>query len=465
MSDKQKTLSKSVTLKGVGLHTGKEVTMTLRPGEVNSGFVFVRTDLEGSPAVEADANFVVSTARGTTLEKKGVKVYTTEHVLAALTGMDVDNARIEMDNAEPPILDGSAKYFIEAIEEAGVEEQDAEREYFVIKDVISFTDPETGSEITALPSEDYRITTMVDFGTKVLGTQNASIKSLAEFKSEISNARTFSFLHELENLLDAGLIKGGDLSNAIVYVDKDIDDGTRSKLKKAFNRESITVLPNGILDNLELHYPNEAARHKLLDVIGDLALVGMRIKGKIIANKPGHQINTQFAKKLSKHIKIAKRKKVPEFDLTKEPVLDINQIMKLLPHRPPFLLVDKVIEKNPTSLVAVKNVSMNEPFFVGHFPKEPVMPGVLQIEAMAQVGGLLVLGNVPDPENYSTYFMKIESAKFKRKVIPGDTLIFHVELTEPPRRGIVQMRGIGYVNDTIAVEAQMMAHVAKNETK
>ncbi|MDD3457866.1 MAG: bifunctional UDP-3-O-[3-hydroxymyristoyl] N-acetylglucosamine deacetylase/3-hydroxyacyl-ACP dehydratase [Weeksellaceae bacterium] len=463
MSDKQKTLAGECVLKGVGLHTGCEVNVTLKPAPVNTGFVFVRTDLEGMPHVEADANYVTSTDRGTTIEKKGVEIHTTEHLLAALTGMDLDNVYIEIDNSEVPILDGSAKYFVESIEKAGVIEQDKDREYYVIKEIVTFSDPTTGSEITAIPADEYQVTTMVDFGTKVLGTQNASIKSISEFKDEIANARTFSFLHELEFLLDAGLIKGGDLSNAIVYVDSEITTETKKKLTKAFRKEDVSIQPNGVLDNITLHYPNEAARHKLLDVIGDLALVGVKLKAKIIANKPGHKINTSFAKKLSKQIAIAKRKNVPEFDLTKNPIYDINDILKILPHRPPFLLLDKVIEKSDTYLVGVKNVTMNEPFFVGHFPNEPVMPGVLQVEAMAQLGGILVLGEIDDPKEYSTYFMKIENVKFKRKVIPGDTLVLRVELLQPIRRGIVHMRGFAYVNDTIAAEAEMMALVTKDK--
>ena len=463
MSDKQKTLASEYVLNGVGLHTGREVTMTLKPAPVNTGFVFVRTDLEGNPHIEADANYVTSTERGTTIEKKGVKIHTTEHLLAALTGMDLDNVLIEINNSEVPILDGSSKHFVEAIENAGILEQEEDREYYVVKDIVTYTDPETGSEITAIPADEYQVTTMVDFGTKVLGTQNASIKSMSEFKSEIANARTFSFLHEIEYLLDAGLIKGGDLGNAIVYVDKKITPETKQKLTKAFNKEAVSIRTNGDMDNINLHYPNEAARHKLLDVVGDLALIGTKLKAKIIANKPGHQINTNFAKKLSKQIAIAKRKNVPEFDLTKDPIYDINDIMKILPHRPPFLLLDKVIEKTETSLVGVKNVTMNEPFFVGHFPQEPVMPGVLQVEAMAQLGGILVLGEIDDPKDYSTYFMKIENVKFKRKVIPGDTLILKVDLLQPIRRGIVHMQVYGYVNDTIAVEAEMMALVTKDK--
>lgn len=462
MSDKQKTLAGDCVLNGVGLHTGCQVSLTLKPAPVDTGFVFVRTDLEGNPHVEADANFVTDTQRGTTIEKKGVEIHTTEHLLAALTGMDLDNVYIEINNAEVPILDGSSKFFVEAIEKIGIIEQDKDREYFVIKEIVTYVDPETGSEITAIPSDEYQITTMVDFGTKVLGTQNATLKNITEFKDEISNARTFSFLHELEYLLDAGLIKGGDLNNAIVYVDSEITPETKMKLTKAFNKENVSIRPNGILDNITLHYPNEAARHKLLDVVGDLALVGTKLKAKIIANKPGHKINTNFAKKLSKQVAIAKRKNVPEFDLTKT-IYDINDIMRILPHRPPFLLLDRVIEKSDKCLVGIKNVTMNEPFFVGHFPNEPVMPGVLQVEAMAQLGGILVLSEIENPKEYSTYFMKIENVKFKRKVIPGDTLILKVELLQPIRRGIVHMQGYAYVNDTIATEAEMMAMITKEK--
>lgn len=463
MSDKQKTLQQEISLSGIGLHTGKEVTLTMKPAKENTGFVFVRTDLEGQPQVEADANYVTTTERGTTLEKLGVKIHTCEHVLAALVGMDLDNVILEMNNAEPPIMDGSSQFFVEAIEKAGIVEQEQPREYLTITEVMSYTDPETGSDITIIPSENYEITTMVDFGTKVLGTQNATLKNIADFKTEIASARTFCFLHELEMLLDHGLVKGGDISNAIVYVDKDLTPETAEKLKKAFGKEDVSIRPNGILDNLTLKYPNEAARHKLLDVIGDLALVGVRIKGKVIANKPGHYVNTQFAKKLNKFYKIQKKKNVPQFDLTKEPVYDINGIMKLLPHRPPFLLIDKILELSDNHIVGLKNITMNEPFFVGHFPKEPVMPGVLQVEAMAQIGGILVLANVPDPENYSTYFVKIDNVKFKKKVIPGDTLIFKLELLAPIRRGIVHMQGYGYVGDSVVVEAELMAQVAKTK--
>lgn len=461
MSPKQKTIAKEVTLSGVGLHTGKQVTMTFKPAPENHGFSFVRTDLEGHPEIAAQANLVVSTERGTTLENKGVRIHTTEHTLAALTGCDIDNAVIELDGPEPPIMDGSSKYFVKALSEAGTVEQEAERDEYVIKEVISFVDPNTGSEIIAMPSEDYQITTMVDFGTKVLGTQNATMSSISEFNEGFSEARTFCFLHELETLFDAGLVKGGDLHNAIVYVDKELSDDTMDKLKKAFDKESVSVKPNGILDNLTLKFPNEAARHKLLDVVGDLALVGKRIKGKIIANKPGHYVNTQFAKKLAKVIKMEARNKVPVFDLNQKPLMDIHDIMNILPHRPPFLLVDRILELSDTHVVGMKNVTMNEPFFEGHFPGAPVMPGVLQVEAMAQCGGILVLNTVPDPENYLTYFMKMDGVKFKQKVLPGDTLIFTLELISPIRRGICHMQAYAYANGKLVAEGEMMAQISK----
>ena len=458
---KQKTIKSEISLTGVGLHTGKEVKMTFKPAPVNNGFTFVRVDLEGQPVIEADANYVVNTQRGTNLEKLGVQIQTPEHVLAALTGCDLDNVIIELNASELPIMDGSSKYFVEAIEKAGVEEQEAKRNVYVVKEVISFADESTGSEILVMPSDSYCITTMVDFGTKILGTQNATMKSLSEFKDEFSDSRTFSFLHELEALLNNGLIKGGDLNNAIVYVDKEISATTMDNLKKAFGKENLTVKPNGILDNLTLHYPNEAARHKLLDVVGDLSLIGTRIQGKVIANKPGHYVNTQFAKKLAKIIKIEQRNFVPTYDLHQEPLMDIHKIMETLPHRPPFLLIDRIIEMSENHVVGMKNVTMNEDFFVGHFPEAPVMPGVLIVEAMAQTGGVLVLSTVPDPENYLTYFMKMDNVKFKHKVLPGDTLIFKCDLITPIRRGICHMQANAYANGKLVAEAELMAQIAK----
>jgi UDP-3-O-[3-hydroxymyristoyl] N-acetylglucosamine deacetylase / 3-hydroxyacyl-[acyl-carrier-protein] dehydratase len=460
---KQKTIQKEVTLKGVGLHTGQEVILTFKPAPENNGFTFVRIDLEENPIIEADASYVVNTQRGTNLEKNAVKIQTSEHVLAACVGCDLDNVIIEINASEPPIMDGSSKFFVEALEEAGIIEQNAERYVYVVKDVISYKDENTGSEIILMPNDTYEVTAMVDFETKILGTQNATLKNLSDFKSEISCSRTFSFLHELETLLEEGLIKGGDLNNAIVYVDKEISDKTMENLKKAFGKDKIAVKPNGILDNLTLHHPNEAARHKLLDVIGDLALVGCRIQGRVIANKPGHYVNTQFAKKLSKIIKIEQRNFVPTYDLHATPLMDVNQIMAILPHRPPFLLVDKIIELSDKHVVGMKNVTMNEPFFVGHFPGAPVMPGVLQIEAMAQAGGVLVLSTVPDPENYLTYFIKIDQVKFKQQVVPGDTLVFKLDLISPIRRGICHMRANAYANGKLVTEAELMAQIVKRK--
>nr|WP_315210004.1 bifunctional UDP-3-O-[3-hydroxymyristoyl] N-acetylglucosamine deacetylase/3-hydroxyacyl-ACP dehydratase [uncultured Flavobacterium sp.] len=460
---KQKTIKTEISLTGVGLHTGKEVKMTFKPAPVNNGFTFVRVDLEGQPIIEADANYVVNTQRGTNLEKLGVKIQTPEHVLAALIGCDLDNVIIELNASELPIMDGSSKYFVEALEKAEIEEQNAKRNVYVVKEVISFTDEASGSEILVMPNDHYSVTAMVDFGTKILGTQNATMKSISDFKTEISESRTFSFLHELESLLENGLIKGGDLNNAIVYVDKEISVATMENLKVAFGKDEITVKPNGILDNLTLHYPNEAARHKLLDVVGDLALIGTRIQGKVIANKPGHFVNTQFAKKMAKIIKIEQRNYVPVYDLHQEPLMDIHKIMAVLPHRPPFLLIDRIIEMSETHVVGMKNVTMNENFFVGHFPEAPVMPGVLIVEAMAQTGGILVLSTVPDPENYLTYFMKIDNVKFKHKVLPGDTLIFKCDLITPIRRGICHMQANAYANGKLVAEAELMAQIAKKQ--
>lgn len=459
---KQQTILKSVSLKGVGIHSGNEVNLTFKPAEDNFGYAFCRMDMPDKPIIEADINYVVNTKRGTTLEKNGINIQTSEHVLAALVGLEIDNVLIELDAAEPPIMDGSSKYFVEALIKAGIKEQSEDRVEYIVKDVISFYDEDSGSDITVIPSKFYEITTMVDFGTKILGTQNATMKKLSQFKTDFADARTFSFLHEIEMLLDNGLIKGGDINNAIVYVEKELSKETMLKLRKVFNTDKLAVQSNGILNNLTLHYPNEAARHKLLDVIGDLALIGTRIKGKVIANKPGHYVNTMFAKRLASIIKNEKRNVAPVVDLSKPPVMDVNQIMKILPHRPPFLLVDKILEISDKHIIGLKNVTMNEEFFNGHFPERPIMPGVLQIEAMAQAGGVLILNTVSDPENYLTFFAKIENAKFKYPVVPGDTLIFKCELLSPLRRGIVHMKARAFVEGKLTSEAELTAKIIRN---
>jgi UDP-3-O-[3-hydroxymyristoyl] N-acetylglucosamine deacetylase / 3-hydroxyacyl-[acyl-carrier-protein] dehydratase len=462
MIEKQRTIKEPITLSGVGLHSGKTVTITFRPSEENTGIRFLRTDLDEELYIEADANYVSDTSRGTTLEKEGVKILTVEHVLAAVTGLNIDNIIIETDSIETPIMDGSSKFYVEALDKVGTLEQDAPREYFEITEAIKFYDPEKDCEFVAVPSDKYRISCMIDYNSKTLGSQYASLDNLSDFKDQIASCRTFVFLHELEYLLKQDLIKGGDLSNAIVYVDRPMQQEELDRLAKLFNKPSVAVRNEGILNNLEPYFMNEAARHKLLDIVGDLTLAGMRIKGHVIASKPGHASNVKFAKEIKRLIrKKISEEHIPVHDPDKKPIFDINDIKGLLPHRYPFLLVDKIIEMSDTHVVGVKNVTVNESFFVGHFPNEPVMPGVLQIEAMAQTGGILALASVDDPENYNTYFLKIDNVKFKQKVIPGDTLIMKCSLITPIRRGICHMRCTGFVGSKIVMEAELMAQISK----
>lgn len=459
--ENQTTISKKISLSGVGLHTGKEVSITFCPADSNHGYVFKRTDIEGNPLIEADANYVTSTERGTCLNKNNIIIQTCEHVLASLVGLEIDNVMIELNAAEPPIMDGSSKFFVEALEKAGIKHLNQKRKEFVVKNVISYKDDVSGSEITIIPSNQYMVTTMVDFGTKILGTQNATLENISDFKDNISSCRTFSFLHEIEMLLNKGLIKGGDLNNAIVYVDKPLSNQTMSKLKKAFNKDKITVKSNGILDNLTLLYPNEAARHKLLDVIGDLALIGTRVRGKVIATKPGHYINTKFSKKMKNIIKDSKKNNIPQVDFSSKPLMNTTKIMEILPHRPPFLFIDKIYELSDDLVIGVKNVTIDEDFFKGHFPEFPVMPGVIIIEAMAQMGGILVMSKLDDPENYLTFFAKIDKVRFRHKVLPGDTIIFKCSLLGPFRRGICHMQGLAYANGKLCAEAELTAQITK----
>ena len=462
MAEKQKTISKEVSLKGIGLHSGKLVNLVFKPAEENFGYRFKRIDIDSQPVIKALAENVVNTARGTTIEEAGVQVMTIEHVCAALYGLEIDNILIELDGPEIPILDGSSKYFVEAIKQVGIIDQEADKEYYVLRRKTVYCDEKNGIEILAFPDDSFSVDVHIDYNSKVIGNQYATMSSLQDFESGISSSKTFVFLHELEALTKNNLIKGGDLDNAIVIVDQQMSQKELDRLAELFDKPKIDILPEGILNNTELTYQNEPARHKLLDIVGDISLIGMPLKAKIIAHKPGHFANTELAKIIRKMIKKETSRPVPPFyDPNAVPLFNINQIKKKLPHRPPFLLVDKITYMDEWTVCGIKNVTMNEAFFVGHYPEEPIMPGVLQIESMAQVGGILLLSRVPDPENYSLYFMKIENIRFKQKVVPGDTLNIRMKLLEPIKRGIGLTFGQIFVGDTLVMEGQFMAQLAR----
>lgn len=459
---KQKTLKGSFSLCGKGLHTGLNLTVTFNPAPDNHGYKIQRIDVEGQPIIDAVAENVTETTRGTVLSKNNVKVSTVEHALAALYAAGIDNCLIQVNGPEFPILDGSAKFYVENIERVGVEEQNAVKDYYIIKSKIEYKDEATGSSIMVLPDEDFSVNVLISYDSSVLSNQFATLDNMSDFPKEIASSRTFVFVREIEPLLGAGLIKGGDLDNAVVIYERQMTQENLDKLADVMKVEHRDATKLGYLNNKPLVWPNEPARHKLLDIIGDLALIGKPIKGRIIATRPGHTVNNKFARLLRKEIKLHEIQ-APVYNCDEAPVMDVNRIRELLPHRYPFQLVDKVTAIGANYIVGIKNVTVNEPFFQGHFPQEPVMPGVLQVEAMAQVGGLLVLNSVDEPERYSTYFMKIDGVKFRQKVVPGDTLVFRVELLAPIRRGISTMKGYVFVGEKVVCEAEFMAQIVKNK--
>ena len=459
--EKQLTIKNKITLKGKGLHTGKIVEVNILPSEANGGIVFKRVDLETPVIIKAEAEAVSETSRGTTIETKGVKVATIEHLMAALYSSNIDNALIEISGEEVPILDGSAKYWLEAIEKSGVEELDAERKYYYLKEVVTYSDEQNDIELIAMQYDGFRVDLNIDFSPRIIGNQTSCLKNLSEFKEGFSNCRTFVFLDEIEQLLKLNLIKGGDLDNALIFVDKVLEAEQIQHLANVFGKDATEIkVEKGLLNNVKQNFENEPARHKLLDFIGDIALVGKPLKARFIIKRPGHKVNNLLSRKIKT---IMENNGAPVYDPNKEPVYDIKAIKNLLPHRFPMLLIDKVIEIGEDYVIGLKNVTGNEDFFNGHFPQEPVMPGVLIVEALGQTGGVLALKDIEDPENYSTYFMKFEEVKFRNKVVPGDTLLLKLTLTEPIRRGIVKMKGEAYVGNRLVVEAQLMAQVAKTK--
>ena len=464
LNHKQHTITKSVTLSGVGLHTGVQTTMTFLPAKQNHGIKFQRIDLPGSPIIDADCDNVVDVSRGTTIEQSGARISTIEHTLAALVGLELDNVLIEVDGPEAPIMDGSSLPFVQVLKEAGAEEQNALRDFYEVQDSIFYRETSRNVEIAALPLDDYRVTVMIDYNSPVLGSQHASITNIRQFEKEIASCRTFCFLHELEMLYKNNLIRGGDLNNAIVIVDRVVEEYELEHIAKMLNKPKVEVKKEGILNNIELRYNNEPARHKLLDIIGDLALAGRPLKAQILAARPGHAANVAFAKKLKKAMAESDKKGIPRYNPSLPPVMDIKQITKFLPHRYPFLLIDKIIYLDRETVSGVKNVSMNEPFFQGHFPGNPVMPGVLIVEAMAQIGGILVLNTVPDPENYLTLFLGINDVRFRKIVSPGDSLVMQCDLLAPIKRGIAKMYGRAYVGNTLVCEGTMTASIVRKDS-
>ena len=464
MSEKQRTLAREISLSGKGLHTGNSVTITFKPAPANHGYKFCRVDLPGKPIIDALAEHVTDTSRGTTLVQNNATVTTIEHVMAAFHGLRVDNAMIELDGPEAPIMGGSAWNFVEAIKEAGIVNQKEDRNYFVVKQKITFSDEEHGVDLIVYPDDHLSVNVLIDYNSKILGNQYSILDSIDDFEEKICKSRTFVFFHELEPLFNKGLIRGGDLDNAIVILEKEVEQAEIDRIAKLFNRPGISTHTAGILNNTELRYPNEPARHKLLDIMGDIALVGHPIKGKIVATRPGHYANTRLARIIRQEMKKALSKhNIPVYDASLPPVFTVEEIKKRLPHRFPFLMVDKIIALDESSIVGIKNVTFNESFFQGHFPDEPIMPGVLLVEALAQTGGLLILNNVEEPEKYSTYFLKIDKLKFKHKVVPGDTVILKMELADVMRRGIATMFGQAFVGNKLVLEGEMTAQVVKNK--